>query len=137
KLDEEGSLYQPPRFLARDDVAWGVYHDLKVLLELLECEYREYQPPQPGPTKVFTDPVRHSQAAFRASPLFRRLCDRLDRAIDVFDREGLAPFAAELKKLYADFPASPDATKAVLTGHAHIDLVWLWPERVGEFKAVH
>src|SRR5690606_13285431 len=43
----------------------------------------------------------------------------------------------ELKKLYADFPASPDATKAVLTGHAHIDLVWLWPERVGEFKAVH
>ena len=26
---------------------------------------------------------------------------------------------------------------AVLTGHAHIDLVWLWPERVGEFKAVH
>ncbi|WP_232767673.1 alpha-mannosidase [Geminisphaera colitermitum] len=27
--------------------------------------------------------------------------------------------------------------KAVLTGHAHIDLVWLWPERIGERKAVH
>ncbi len=137
KLDEEGSRYQPPQLLERNDTAWGVYHDLKVLLELLEAEYREFQPAQSGLPKNLTDPVRHSQSAFRASPLFRRLCDRLDRAIDVFDREGLEPFAAELKKLYADFPASPDATKAVLTGHAHIDLVWLWPERVGEFKAVH
>lgn len=137
KLDEEGSRYQPPQLLERNDTAWGVYHDLKVLLELLEAEYREFQPAQSGLPKPLTDPVRHSQPAFRASPLFRRLADRLDKAIDVFDREGLAPFAAELKKLYADFPASPDATKAVLTGHAHIDLVWLWPERVGEFKAVH
>jgi len=31
----------------------------------------------------------------------------------------------------------PQALDAVLTGHAHIDLVWLWPERVGEAKAVH
>ena len=137
RLEEEGSLYMPPAFVTRDDTAWAVYHDLKVLLELLEAEYREYQPAQPGLPKSFTDPIRHSQPAFRASPLFRRLCDRLDRAIDVFDRDGLSSFAKELKKVYAEFPASSDAIKAVLTGHAHIDLVWLWPERVGEFKAMH
>ncbi len=137
QLDQEGSLYQPPVFLTRDDTAWGVYHDLKVLLELIEVEYREYQPAQSGLPKPFTDPVRHSQPAFRASPLFRRLCDRLDRAIDVYDHDGLAAFAKELKKVYAEFPGAPDAVKAVLTGHAHIDLVWLWPERVGEFKAMH
>ena len=33
--------------------------------------------------------------------------------------------------------AAPTALRAVLTGHAHVDLVWLWPENVGEFKAVH
>lgn len=137
RLEEQGSLYAPPRLVARDDVAWGVYHDLKVLLELLEAEYREYQPAVSGLPKPLTDPVRHSMPAFRASPLFRRLCDRLDKAIDVFDRDGIEPFAKELKKIYADFPADPAAMKAVLTGHAHIDLVWLWPERVGEFKAVH
>ncbi len=137
RMDEEGSLYAPPQLLARDDTAWAVYHDLKVLLELLEAEYREYQPAQSGLPKPFTDPVRHSQPAFRASPLFRRLCERLDRAIDLYDRDGLAPFAAELKKIYADHKAAPDSIKAVLTGHAHIDLVWLWPERVGEAKAVH
>lgn len=137
RMDEEGSLYAPPQLLTRDDTAWAVYHDLKVLLELLEAEYREYQPAQSGLPKPFTDPVRHSQPAFRASPLFRRLCERLDRAIDIYDRDGLAPFAAELKRVYADFKAAPDSIKAVLTGHAHIDLVWLWPERVGESKAVH
>lgn len=137
RMDEEGSLYAPPVFVTRDDTAWEVYHDLKVLLELLDAEYREYQPAVSGLPKSITDPVRHSMPAFRASPLFRRLCDRLDRAVDVFDKEGLAPFAKELKKVYAEFPADPAAIKAVLTGHAHIDLVWLWPERVGEFKAVH
>ncbi|MEI9999992.1 MAG: hypothetical protein WDO13_12960 [Verrucomicrobiota bacterium] len=25
----------------------------------------------------------------------------------------------------------------MLTGHAHIDLVWLWPEKTGEYKARH
>lgn len=137
RLDEEGSLYSPPRFVTRDDTAWTVYHDLKVLLELIEAEYRDGQPAVSGLPKPLTDPVRHSMPAFRASPLFRRLCDRLDKAIDLFDREGLAPFAQELEKIYADFPADPASLKAVLTGHAHIDLVWLWPERVGEFKAVH
>ncbi|MFA6286429.1 MAG: glycoside hydrolase family 38 C-terminal domain-containing protein [Opitutaceae bacterium] len=137
RLEEEGSLYAPPRFVARDDTAWAVYNDLKVLLDLVEAEYRDGQPAQPGPSKGLTDPVRHSPQAFRVSPLFRRLCDRLDKAVDLFDLRGIEVFAAELKKIYADFPASPDAIKAVLTGHAHIDLVWLWPERVGEFKAVH
>ncbi|CAM3052448.1 alpha-mannosidase [Rariglobus hedericola] len=137
RLEETGSLYLPPKFVTRNDTAWSVYHDLKVLLELIEAEYRDGQPVQPGASKGLTDPVRYSPQAFRVSPLFRRLCDRLDRAIDVFDRDGMEAFAKELKKVYADFPASPDAIKAVLTGHAHIDLVWLWPERVGEFKAVH
>ena len=137
RMEEEGSLYAPPQLLARDDAAWGVYHDLKVLLELLEAEYREYQPAHSGLPKPLTDPVRHSQPAFRASPLFRRLCDRLDRAIDVFDQRGLAAFAVELKKIYAESKSAPSSIKAVLTGHAHIDLVWLWPERVGESKAVH
>lgn len=137
KLDDAGSRYSPPQLLRRDDTAWSVYHDLKVLLELIEAEFREYEPHGSGLPKTLTDPVRYSQPAFRASPLYRRLCDRVERAIDVFDRDGLEAFSDELKKLYSEFPASPDALKIVLTGHAHIDLVWLWPERVGEAKAVH
>jgi len=133
-LDEAGSLYTPPRLTWRDDLAWEVYHDLSVLLEIIEIECEDYQP---GAKKPITDLIRHTPAIHRASPLFRRWCALLDVAIDVFDRQGLAAFGLELKKIYAGFPAERDALHAVLTGHAHIDLVWLWPERVGEFKAVH
>ncbi|AWI09962.1 alpha-mannosidase [Ereboglobus luteus] len=138
-LEEQGSRYTPPRLFTRNDAAWNAYHDLKVLLDLLEVEHRDYQPPSPvgPPPKVFTDPVRNTPPVFRASPLFRRLSHRLDVAVHVFDRKGLNAFAQELRKIYRDFPADLDALHAVLTGHAHIDLVWLWPERVGEFKAVH
>src|SRR5688572_6152864 len=132
-LCDAGSDYRPPRLLRRNDLAWSTYHDLRVLLDVITCELHDTQPQ----AKAVTDPVRFSPTHLRATPLVRRWCDRLERSLDILDRAGLAAFATELKKLYADFPAAPDAVKAVLTGHAHIDLVWLWPERVGEFKTIH
>ncbi|MDR2675524.1 MAG: hypothetical protein LBC18_11875, partial [Opitutaceae bacterium] len=138
-LDERGSRFAPPRLWTRDDLAWDAWNDLRVLLDVLEAEHRDFQPPASvgPPPKGFADLVRFTPPVFRASPLFRRWCRLLDRAVDVLDRDGLPAFSAELKKIYRDFPAEPGALRAVLTGHAHIDLVWLWPERVGEFKTVH
>ena len=72
-----------------------------------------------------------------ASPLLRQLLTRLDAAADVYDNDGPAAMRKLTKQIYADFPAASYAMKAVLTGHAHIDLVWLWPERTAEAKAVH
>lgn len=133
-LDEAGSAYLPPRLFHRNDLAWSTYHDLRVLLDVIECDMKDLQP---GSRKALTDPVRFTPAFTRATPLVRRWCRQLEHAIDVFDREGLPAFAAELKKIYAESPATDDSVRAVLTGHAHIDLVWLWPESVGNFKTVH
>ena len=132
-LSEAGSDFRPPRLVRRNDLAWSVYHDLRVLLDVIICELHDTQPQ----TKAVIDPVRLSPTLLRATPLVRRWCDRLERALDVLDRGGMAAFAAEVKRIYADFPAERGAVRAVLTGHAHIDLVWLWPERVGEFKTIH
>ncbi len=134
-LDAEGSAYRPPELFRRRELAWSCFHDLKVLSELIETEMRDTQ--NGHKKKDAASPVRHTPGAYRATPLFRRLCHRLEAAIDRFDQGGLAPLAEALAAIYADFPAAPGALEAVLTGHAHIDLVWLWPERVGEFKAVH
>ncbi|AWI10221.1 alpha-mannosidase [Ereboglobus luteus] len=133
-LAEDGSEYEPPRLLRRNDLAWSLYHDLRVLLDIMEADMADTQP---GLKKSLTDPVRHTPSFQRATPLFRRWCMRLDDAIDVFDAEGPEAFQKQLAAIYCDFPADPQSLRAVLTGHAHIDLVWLWPERVGEFKAVH
>lgn len=132
-LSDAGSDFRPPRLVRRNDLAWSVFHDLRVLLDVILCELHDTQPQ----AKAVTDPVRFSSALLRASPLVRRWCHRLEHALDVLDRDGLAAFAAEVRQIYADFPAESGAVRAVLTGHAHIDLVWLWPERVGEFKTVH
>ncbi len=133
-MADEGSRFEAPRLLQRNDLAWSLYHDLRVLLDILEVDIADTQP---GLRKALTDPVRFTPSFQRATPLFRRWCMRLDQAIDVFDAEGPEAFKAQLAAIYRDFPADPQALRAVLTGHAHIDLVWLWPERVGEFKAVH
>ncbi|HEX2860105.1 MAG TPA: glycoside hydrolase family 38 C-terminal domain-containing protein [Lacunisphaera sp.] len=132
-LHDAGSDYQAPRLVRRHDLAWSVFHDLRVLLDVIICDLHDTQPQ----AKAVTDPVRYSPVVLRASPFVRRWFDRLERALDVLDREGLPAFAAALKTIYAAFPAERDAVRAVLTGHAHIDLVWLWPERVGEFKTIH
>lgn len=133
-LSDQGSDYKAPRLVRRNDLAWSVFHDLRVLLDIIECDLKDTQP---NGAKAVTDPVRYSPQLLRASPFVRRWCDRLERALDILDRTGLAAFAAELKRIYADSPAEPGAVQAILTGHAHIDLVWLWPERVGEFKTIH
>ena len=75
--------------------------------------------------------------AYAMSPLYRRILQGLDRYADVYDRSGLAAAAPILKDLYAQLPAYSSSIDAILTGHSHLDLVWLWPERVGEAKAVH
>ena len=133
-LADGGSRFETPRLLERDDQAWSLYHDVRVLFDVLDAEISDTQP---GVRKALTDPVRYTAPFQRATPLFRRWCARLDEAIDVFDAEGPEAFREQLAAIYRDFPADPQSLRAVLTGHAHIDLVWLWPEHVGAFKAVH
>ena len=106
-----------------------------MLIDLCKLLARESQP-------VHTGNDLFNSGGFRppledASPLLRQLLTRLDAAADVYDNDGPAAMRKLTKQIYADFPAASYAMKAVLTGHAHIDLVWLWPERTAEAKAVH
>jgi len=38
---------------------------------------------------------------------------------------------------YKTLAGRAEASRCVLNGHAHMDLVWLWPERATEYKLVH
>ncbi|HMP75091.1 MAG TPA: glycoside hydrolase family 38 C-terminal domain-containing protein [Kiritimatiellia bacterium] len=132
-LDPAGSRFEGATLLARDELAWQVWHDLAVLDDLMRVELKA----------VFPD----SEAAFgsigakppleRIPPLLRRLLRHLDDALNALEVGGLPAARRALGAAYRDLPGHNAPPAAVLTGHAHIDLVWLWPERVGEFKAVH
>lgn len=131
-LSEAGSTHRGVSFWKRDETAWQTYWDFCVLLDLLEFEYRRHLTAEDD----WNRGNGYHQPIFRISALFRRIMRGLDAFADRFDHDGYAA-ASVLQKLYRQLPANSDSLKGILTGHAHIDLVWLWPERIGESKAVH
>jgi len=118
----------------RSASAWEVFWDLDVLLQLLQRLYKDnLQEPNLGPWKAVGHNPRHE----KVSPLLRQLLRALDDAVDAFDAGGLTAFHAALRAIYARFPAESWQPVAAAHGHAHIDVVWLWPEEVVQHKTVH
>ena len=132
-LDPKGSLLSKVALFTRDDLAWEIWHDLRVLFEIAIEEAKTNNPTVPpklwGPG--------YQQPVDVVSPLYRRLLRAMDDAINALDSGGLAAMRKSLKAAYQKFAGQHERIRAVLTGHAHIDLVWLWPERSSEYKAVH
>lgn len=132
-LAAEGNLFRGAQLLRRDDEAWHAYHDLNCLYEwMLDLRVKEH----PG---IAREPFSQTQQAplTDVSPLYRRLLRGLDTALDAFDTGGVGALRRALAKVYAEMRDPRPFSRAALTGHSHLDLVWLWPEQVGEGKAVH
>lgn len=132
-ISQAGSVFNGAFLATRDDDAWAASFDVEVLFDLALALHRRDHPLTSDLPSAFgyRAPIEH------ASPVCRRILDGLDRAVDALDHEGPAAMQRVTQKLLNEFPADATAMPATLTGHAHIDLVWLWPERTGEFKAVH
>src|SRR6185295_466391 len=54
-----------------------------------------------------------------------------------FAADGLGALQIALRELFRSLPAETWQPIAALCGHAHIDVVWLWPEAATERKAIH
>lgn len=132
-LGPDGNILRNARLLRRNDEAWTAYHDLNCLYDwMLDLRAREF----PGvPRELFSQTVQ--PALVDVSPLYRRLLRGLDTALDAFDTSGLTALRRELAKVYQELRDSAPLARAALTGHSHLDLVWLWDEQTGEGKAVH
>ncbi|OAM88752.1 alpha-mannosidase [Termitidicoccus mucosus] len=152
-----GSILNHARLVRKNEDAWLAYFDLEVLTDWLEEEIRRALPAEAeqlvagfrnwpemdsASSAFLPDGVgtglanRWRPTLDRVSPLLRAVMRELDDAVSVYHDQGAAALRRELKKIYRRLRESGDVCKAVLTGHAHIDLVWLWPEATGEQKAV-
>ncbi len=122
--------FRSARVASRNAAAWKTYWDLSVLREWLDMRLAD-----DGCTVVrgpgYTPTYEH------LAPVVRRALAGLDQACDAFDRSGLAALQEALDRLYGDLRGAAYEGRAGLIGHAHMDLVWLWPERVTERKGVH
>jgi alpha-mannosidase len=73
----------------------------------------------------------------KASPLLASLLEALDRICDLYDLGDAEGLDQLLARTYERFRSGPFQGRASLIGHAHLDLVWLWPEEVTRRKGAH
>ncbi|MBF0198045.1 MAG: alpha-mannosidase [Planctomycetes bacterium] len=130
---QKGSYFEEAYLASRNEEMWHAWHDLQCLFDLAMDQRKRENPQAPtGIRGAGLQPLVSSH-----SPEFRLLLRLMEDAIDTLDTEGVGAFRAQLKKGYEKLKLDKSFSKAILTGHAHMDLVWLWPERMGELKAVN
>lgn len=132
-LSPEGSVFSGAFLLERDEPTWGALHDLQCLADVMMLLRGKQTPAVPNELLRFG----LQPSVETATPEYRILLSRLSEAIDAFDTQGVDALRRSLAAVYQEFRDKRSHLRATLTGHAHIDLVWLWPERIGEAKAVH
>jgi len=132
-LDARGSHFTGAWLCERDEEAWAAWLDLSALVDCLGFLRESETPPLPA------NPPGAGLQKGPASlaPAHRILLHWLDRAIDALDVNGVAAMREVMAEAMEDLRAEKTLCTAKFTGHAHIDLVWLWTEQMGEAKAVH
>ncbi len=132
-ISQSGSKLLGAYLAQRDDEAWHAYHDFVILLETLgELAKRDG-----FDVEDFFRHERFRRPLERVHPAVRQLIQALDRVVDQFNEQGITAARKELAETYERFRGADKSIDITLTGHAHIDLVWLWPERIGQAKAIH
>ena len=115
----------------RDLAAWDLKWDLDALRQLSDLLIRDED--------AAVDATGHGyRPAFDdVSPLLRRLMRGIDACCDAWVSGGVEAMRAAARALIAELPAESWQPEAALIGHAHIDVVWLWPELATRHKNVH
>ena len=127
--DQYGLRFHGASLKLRNVEAWKAYYDLEVLARLQGVMRQDIR--HDAPWLGYCPPLD------KCEPLLRKLLRGLDDALDAFDREGPKALSTALKDVYAAAKAEPYQIRCSLVGHAHIDLVWLWPESVTVRKGIH
>jgi alpha-mannosidase len=128
-----GSKLTAASLVRRNDAAWQAWNRMFVLYDLAKSKA--------APSVEFAG-LREEGSGYRkplenVSVLLRRILRALDDAVNAFDAGGVEALLETLDRATPLLRESPIPVRGVLTGHAHIDLVWLWPEDNAEFKARH
>lgn len=134
-ISTNGSEFEGAFLADRDELHWTLSLDVEVLLDIaMLCVKRSTG----QEVQSVVSPFGYRPPIDTAEPLAKMILTRLNEAVDVYERGDAAAALRVTQSLLKDLAGQADEQmKVILTGHAHIDLVWLWPENVAEFKATH
>ncbi len=129
----QGSLFKGAWLAKRNDVIWNAYHDLSCLFDLaMDMRSRENPKIPRALEGAGLLPIVDS-----FSPAYRLILRIMNEAIDAYELDGPQAMRDRLARGYESLKQENPLSECILTGHAHVDLVWIWPERIGELKAVN
>jgi alpha-mannosidase len=131
-IGPHGLRFDGAELAVRDPVAWDCHCDLDVLVQTMEQALRAEADLKLAST------MGYCRALESVAPRTRRLLQELDLLCDLWQETGdLAALRAASSELLRRWPAESWQPRASVCGHAHIDLVWLWPEAATRRKIVH
>jgi alpha-mannosidase len=129
-ITSRGARFDSCGIRRRDEAAARLHARLDAVLQIVHQQFADHGLRMPAT-------LGHCDALTRVSPLLRRLLGGLDAVCDAFDRGGVTPALTRLDALSGSLPSEAWWPRIAAVGQSHIDLVYLWPERVGEAKGVH
>ena len=111
-----------------------IYHDVSMLVEWIEYIYEREGIPLNTENGYY-------QPLTTVPPSLRRMLHLLNQACNIYDKtKCLSELNEEIKSIYNEMTTTEKKNhqmKICHVGHAHMDLVWLWPERVTGQKIIH
>lgn len=132
-MDAKGSYFEKAFVSSRNNDVWEAYHDLKCLFDVaMDLRTRENPLQPPALSGAGLKPI-----LARNSPAYRLLLRGMNEAINALEQKGVPAMRRHLAEAYRTFRSEHTFARCILTGHAHVDLIWIWPERIGELKAVN
>ena len=126
-----GSIFEGASLVQRDDERWRAALQIEFLYDLFMVEWHKYSSADPA-RKFGVLPEFDNM-----STLARKLNGHFGQIADAWELGGVRAMRPALDATFAALPAESWGQRATLTGHSHLDLVWQWPEKTGEAKAVH
>ncbi len=134
ELSPDGTRCLGASLHRRNDTVWSAFHGLQVLYDLAVEERRRIHPEMGKEPRL----IGYQPELPSVPPLYRRVLRRIDECVTAYDTGGAQALESALARAYEMLRDDGSQTmRSTLIGHAHIDLVWLWPERIGDFKAQH
>ncbi|MEO2047582.1 MAG: glycoside hydrolase family 38 C-terminal domain-containing protein [Pirellulales bacterium] len=131
-IGPHGLRFEGAELAIRNPTAWNCHCDLDVIGQIMEQSLR-----LESDLKLATT-FGYCRALETMSPRTRKLLHEIGALCDQWAETGdLLTLQSACRELLGRWPAESWQPTAAVCGHAHIDLVWLWPESATRKKIVH
>ncbi|WP_222939616.1 glycoside hydrolase family 38 C-terminal domain-containing protein [Photobacterium sp. BZF1] len=110
----------------------ALYYDVEVLVDWLKGDSGQVSHQPKGVSTKDKPELISNEARFAR---FHQVLDRVDQALVHFTDQEIALCRQLLADIY-DQPSTGGSVDITATGHAHLDLAWMWPLREGKRKAM-